>query len=494
MRRRRPPEDPADLAPRQRGASGPRECPRGLPSPRPQAPRSRQGLAHPQVAGPSVASGRMCPARPVGDKHGLFLPAPVTTSPVGLVPRSRMRRPLRHQGLVGQLGFSLLGGVLGGGLGLLAMPGCVSLSPSRWRALARPCGDSGPCGPVGVLFTGAADIQGHPCSALWPLWEPGTRGPGFWKLLFHQGLGGDGLPAAPSLAGLIAGLTWWRSPDPPRSAAGDLHRDGDAAVAGSLPAHLGRVLPVDAAVRAAAGIVNALSEAALRGSSRQERMIRRPPLGRGPRGRHPARRWPLSPAQAAAGPPGWVPRAVCASAGHVTGQHRGQAWVAGGGAEGCGPGGGASLAVGRRCGQPPLPPASVLRAGAPVRVGPGREPGLREPGPALPPDALWGSFLRGGWLGTGSHRGMCPRPGQPLPMGPSVHQAPGVRQSPEPRAAWPVPPPGAAGPAASVTRCLAPGRPPVGDPPPHRCARSPSTRQGFVLHVLFFYCGKRHVP
>lgn len=208
------------------------------------------------------------------------------------------------------------------------MPGCVSLSPSRWRALTRPCGDSGPCGPVGVLFTGAADIQGHPCLALRPLWEPGTRGPGFWKLLFHQGLGEDGLPAAPSLAGLIAGLTRWRSPDLPRSAAGDLHRDGDAAVAGSLPAHLGRVLPVDAAVRAAAGIVNALSEAVLRGSSRQERMIRRPPLGRGPRGgrgpcgRHPARRWPPSPAQVAAGPPGRVPRAVCASAGHVTGQHR----------------------------------------------------------------------------------------------------------------------------------------------------------------------------
>lgn len=288
-----------------------------------------------------MASGRMCPARPVGDKHGLFLPAPVTTSPVGLVPRSRMRRPLRHQGLVGQLGFSLLGGVLGGGLGLLAMPGCVSLSPSRWRALARPCGDSGPCGPVGVLFTGAADIQGHPCSALWPLWEPGTRGPGFWKLLFHQGLGGDGLPAAPSLAGLIAGLTWWRSPDPPRSAAGDLHRDGDAAVAGSLPAHLGRVLPVDAAVRAAAGIVNALSEAALRGSSRQERMICR-------------RRWGGARAGGGGRAGGTLPgvglcprhrrrlgpqagsRVLCVP---VQGTSQGsteQAWVVGGGAEGCG--------------------------------------------------------------------------------------------------------------------------------------------------------------
>lgn len=73
-------------------------------------------------------------------------------------------------------------------------------------------------------------------------------------------------------------------------------------MAGSLPAHLGRVLPVDAAVRAAAGIVNALSEAALRGSSRQERMIRQRRWG-GARaggtlpgvGLRPWHRWQLGP-------------------------------------------------------------------------------------------------------------------------------------------------------------------------------------------------------
>lgn len=193
MRRRRPPEDPADLAPRQRGASGPRECPRGLPSPRPQAPRSRRGLAHPQVAGPSVASGRMCPAQPVGDKHGLFLPAPVTTSPVGLVPRSRMRRPLRHHGL-------------------LPPRGCPG-----WRA--GPPGHAGVCVPVPQPLAGPRPPmrRQRPLWASWGAVHGSSRYPGAPVLGTVATVGARHQGPWLLEASVSSGVGWGRAPCGPLS-------------------------------------------------------------------------------------------------------------------------------------------------------------------------------------------------------------------------------------------------------------------------------------
>lgn len=64
----------------------PVSAPCGVPSTCPRPPGSRRAVPHPQAAGPSLASGRLRPAQLVGDKHGLLLPSPVTTSPWGSSP------------------------------------------------------------------------------------------------------------------------------------------------------------------------------------------------------------------------------------------------------------------------------------------------------------------------------------------------------------------------------------------------------------------------
>lgn len=177
----------------------PVSAPCGVPSTWPQAPGlSACGSSSPgSRAEPGLGQTTSCPAG-----RGQAWLAPAVTChhvTVGLVPRSRIRRPPCHQGPVRPLGFSFRGGVLGGWLVRLATPGCVPLTPGRGGpspAHAETVSD--PRRPVGgVLLMGAADSRGISSLLCGRGGSQAPGGPAFWKLLSHHGIGVGTAPCGP---------------------------------------------------------------------------------------------------------------------------------------------------------------------------------------------------------------------------------------------------------------------------------------------------------